>query len=471
MERRDAAEAPGLPVSENRWARRLSAVIFYALLALLPLSAAPYASVEPWWGAFFNALVFLLAALWAVEGALAGRWFSRAHLLVVPPLLLAAFTLLQSAPLPGLGTISFDPYESRLAAARLAAFAACAALLIRHTDTERRLRALVLTLILVGTASALFGIARQAAQREELGFLLLLLRRGVGYAQFINRNSFAFLAEMAFGLAAGVAVWGGAGRERSLVYVAAALPLWASLVLSNSRGGLFAMLCQVIVLAAVFVAMRFGRGARGAARGGSGLGRIMHSWAARVAAAALIFCVVAVGAVWLGGDPLADRVEIIGGEVGAGQGDPARVARADIWKDTWRLASHYPLAGVGVGGYAVAIRGYHRASGVLAPQQAHNDYLELAASGGVVGVALLLLFAALLFRRARARLRVGTPFARAAACGAVVGVIGVAAHSAVDFGLHVTGNALFFAALLAVATAETRPGTQAVDQKTNLSGY
>ncbi|MET0650767.1 MAG: hypothetical protein ABW208_29510, partial [Pyrinomonadaceae bacterium] len=55
-------------------ARALSAVVFYALLALLPLVAVPYGSVEPWWTGLFDALVFLLAALWAVEGALTGRW-------------------------------------------------------------------------------------------------------------------------------------------------------------------------------------------------------------------------------------------------------------------------------------------------------------------------------------------------------------------------------------------------------------
>ena len=478
MQREDRGEpVPSAGVRESlgpggRWARRLSAVIFYALLLLLPLSAAPYASVEPWWGAFFNAAVLLLAALWALEGAFRGRWFSPAQVLAVAPLMLAALALLQSAPLPGFGTISFDPYESRLTAARLAAFAAYAALLIRYTDTERRLRALVLTLIAVGAASALFGIARQAAQREELGFLLPLLRRGAGYAQFINRNSFAFLAEMAFGLAAGVAAGGGTSRDRSLAYVAAALPLWASLVLANSRGGLFSMLCQVIFLAAVFFMVRPGRGPREGPRGGSPARlRFLRSGAARFAAAALAFCVVAVGAVWLGGDPVADRVESVRGEAGAGQGDPARVSRADIWRDTWRLASDYPLTGAGVGGYAVAIRGYHRASGVMAPQQAHNDYLELAASGGVVGLALLALFVALLVRGVRSRLRSGTPFARAAALGALTGIIGVAAHSAVDFGLHVTGNALFFAALLAVATAETRPSPEAVAQKTNLANY
>jgi O-antigen ligase len=343
---------------------------------------------------------------------------------------------------------------------------------MRYTDNERRLRALVLTLILVGVASALFGIARQAAQREEVGFLLPLLRRGSGYAQFINRNSFAFLAEMAFGLAAGVVAGRGARREKSLPYLAAALPIWASLVLSSSRGGLFAMLCQVVFLAAVFFTTRSGHGLPGVASAEAGRRRFMRSWALRLAAAALVFCLVAVGAVWLGGDPLADRVETVRDEFGAGQGDPTRASRADIWEDTWQLALHHPLAGAGVGGYAVAVRGYHRASGALAPYQAHNDYLELAASAGLVGVALLALFALLLVRRAREGLRDGTPFERAAAVGALAGVVGVAAHSAVDFGLHVTGNALFFAALLAVAAAERRTSpAAAVAQKTSLANY
>src|ERR1044071_7173290 len=360
-----SAEARGRASGVGRWAGRLSAVIFYTLLALLPLSAAPYASVEPWWGAFFDGAVFLLAALWALEGAVTGRWFSRAPALIVAPLLLAAFALLQSAPLPVIGTISFDPYESRLTAARLAAFAACLGLFMRYTDNERRLRALVLTLILGGVASALFGIARQAAQREEVGFLLPLLRRGSGYAQFINRNSFAFMAEMAFGVAAGVVAGRGARREKSLPYLAAALPIWASLVLSSSRGGLFAMLCQVVFLAAVFFTTRSGHGLPGEASAEAGRKRFMRSRALRLAAAALVFCLVAVGAVWLGGDPLADRVETVRDEFGAGQGDPTRVSRADIWEDTWQLTLHHPLAGAGVGAYAVAIRGSHRASGEL----------------------------------------------------------------------------------------------------------
>ncbi len=174
------------PEHARKTASVLSSAVFVALLALLPLAAAPYGSVEPWWTGLFNAVVFLLAALWAVEGALAGRWVSRAHAVTLPAFALAGVALLQSVPLPGIGVLSFDPHESRVFALRLAAVALYAALLLRYAETERHLRALATTVVCVGAASALFGVFRQAAQREELGFFLPLLPKGEGFAQFVS---------------------------------------------------------------------------------------------------------------------------------------------------------------------------------------------------------------------------------------------------------------------------------------------
>ena len=434
--------------------RALSSVIYCALLALLPLAAVPYGSVEPWWTAFFDALVFALAALWAVEGALAGRWASRAHALVLPAFALAAFALLQSLPLPALGVVSFDPYESRVFALRLTAVALYAAMLLRYSATERRLRALAVTVVCVGAASALFGIFRQAAQREELGFFLPLLRRGEGFAQFVSRNHFPYLAEMALGLALGLVIGRGVTRPKALVYVAAAAPVWVALVLSNSRGGVFAMLCQMLFLAATFGAARAARHASHARNpdGGETLtARLGRSRAARVGAAAVLLCAVVAGTVWVGGDPLAERVGEVRDETG--RADEWRVGRAGIWADTWQLFERHTLAGVGLGGYWIAIRSTHTGSGVLVPRQAHNDYLELLASSGVLGALLFSAFLVLFDRHARGRLRRGTPFTRAAALGALAGLFGVAVHSLVDFGLHVTANAFVCAALVALAAA------------------
>src|SRR3982751_6659333 len=101
-------------------ARALSAAIFAGLVAVVPLSSLPYGSVEPIWTALFEAAVFLLAALWAAEGALSGGWLSRAQLVAAPGLALAAYAFLQSAPL-GESAVSYDPYETRLVALKLLA--------------------------------------------------------------------------------------------------------------------------------------------------------------------------------------------------------------------------------------------------------------------------------------------------------------------------------------------------------------
>jgi O-antigen ligase len=221
------------------------------------------------------------------------------------------------------------------------------------------------------------------------------------------------------------------------------------------------MLCQLLFFAATFGATRdAGREERG--RGPAAL-RLARSTVARVTVAAALLLAVVVGTAWLGGDPLAERVGAVGEEVRAA--DAARAGRAGIWADTWRLAAEHPLAGVGLGGYWIAIRTTHGGSGLMVPRQAHNDYLELFASAGVIGALLLAAFLFLFVRLARVRLRAGTTFTRAACLGALAGLFGVAVHSLVDFGLHVTANAFVCAALVALAAADAPEGVQKTSRR------
>jgi O-antigen ligase len=111
-----------------------------------------------------------------------------------------------------------------------------------------------------------------------------------------------------------------------------------------------------------------------------------------------------------------------------------------------------PISGVGLGAYWAAITEYHDASGSLTPQEAHNDYLELLASGGVVGAGLGCWFLIVLAKRIKANLRSANSFRRGVRYGAILGVIGVLIHSLFDFGLHMLVNALVFAALVVIAT-------------------
>ncbi len=454
--------------ARGRAAHLLATLIFYALLALIIAVAIPYGTVEPWWEALFECLVFILAALWIVECSLVGSWHLPSYRLLWPLLALVAFALIQTVPVGSAGTgalraeggvwhaVSADPQGTRRWIAGMMALILLGIMLLSYARDKRRLRALVSLVIGVGLASALFGLLRQTTQHQA-GFVLPYLMPGLGYGQFINKNHFAFLMEMALGLVLGLMIGGGVRRDRLLIYLSMALLLWTTLILSNSRGGILSMLCQLIFVGLLFPLVHRAPEAAEAHRGVTG-------WAERagrsfVIRALLIICLIivaGVGIVKVGGDPLLSNLEALPGEVSASGENVLRsgARRMDIWRATWRLIKAHPVAGVGFGGYWTAIPAYHDASGELTPQEAHNDYLELLASGGLVGAALSLWLIWVLvgeicagFRRSPDR------FSRAASFGALLGISGVAVHSLLDFGLHVTINAVIFVALIVIATA------------------
>jgi putative inorganic carbon (hco3(-)) transporter len=428
--------------------------------------------VEPWWEALFECVVFALGALWIVDGMIRGSWFEKSHIVFLPLLLLALYALAQSLTLWGATTntglalqsaISFDPYSTRGSFFKLLALTLAGVLLLRYTSTDGRLRALVFTLIGVGILSAFFGILRQTTQRTE-GFFLPYLYPNSGYGQFINRNHFAFLMEMALGLALGLVVgWRSVKREKLLIYLALAMPVWAALILCNSRGGIFAMLAQVLFLAVLYAFAKSGsENSRREELAGGFLSRMARTAAFRFILVAGLVCTVFIGALWLGGESLTSRLETVSSEVEA-TGGRERTQRSEIWRTTWKMIKDHPLLGVGINGYWMAVTQYHDASGEATPQQAHNDHLELLASAGVIGVALALWFLFLLIKGARRTFRSHDAFRRGAALGASAGLFGVAAHSTVDFGLHVTINALVLMALVSLAVmgagrAEMREG-------------
>ncbi|MET0623683.1 MAG: O-antigen ligase family protein [Pyrinomonadaceae bacterium] len=452
--------------ARERAAHALGGVIFWALLALVPLAAAPYGTVDEWWESSFQCVVLSAAALWAVEGMLSGKWFVREHALLVPLVPLLGFVFLQAVPLgvvevAGVGawrTLSASPFETRLAAFRFLALLLLAAALLRYTSSQRRLRALTGAVICAGVLSALFGIARQAMHHEGDGFILPRLQPQLGYGQFANNNHFALLMEMSLGpllgLMAGARRWG----RRTFLCLTGATVVWSALVLSNSRGGILAMLGQVMLFALFY---RAGRPARGTQGGETSPARRrgLLSIAARCCLFACLLLVVCGGAFWMGGEQLLKRAEDLRGEVGEEvASERAYPRRAHMWQATWQMIKERPVVGSGFGGYWLAISRHYDASGVSSPQQAHNDYLELLASGGIVCVAPVAWFVVLFVRRVRKCMRTRADYRRTTCLGALLGLHAVALHSFVDFGLHVTANAVVFTALVVIATAHVETG-------------
>jgi len=468
--------ASAMHSSPSRFIRYLDPFIFYALLTIIVLTAVPYGTVEPWWKAVFQCAVFALGCLWIVEGTLSGTWLVRQHRLLIPLVALIAFAFIQTsvpvrAGLPGptidagLRPISFAPYDTKMAALQLIALVTTAALLLRFTTTRRRLTMLVYVVVGIGLGSTLFGFIRKWFQ-YKVGFLLphLQLDDGTvlgtgGFGQFINHNHFAFLVEMSLGLLLGLMLRRPLRPTRLAFGLILAIPMWIAIVYSGSRGGLASMIAQILFVALLVFVAKPGRQLLRTENGRSQVGRIGPFLITRVLLITSFLAVVIMGIVWVGGDPLAYRLQSVPNEFGVRDSDKySRTQRSTIWPMTWQMIKDHPLAGVGFGGYWVAVTKYHHGSGEMTPQEAHNDYLELLASGGLIAAVFVVWFIALFLNELIIRPRHSPVVPGAYSGGALSGIFAVAVHSLVDFGLHVTINALVFTILIAIATVRIRSG-------------
>lgn len=464
------------PSAPSRFVRYLDPFIFYALMTVIALTAIPYGTIEPWWKAVFQCAIFALGFLWMIEGTLSGTWLVRQHRLLIPMVALVVFVVIQTivpvrAGLPGptidagSSPISFAPYDTKMAAFQLVALVVTAALLLRYTTTRRRLMTLVYVVVGVGLASTLFGFFRRSFQ-YKVGFLLPHLQSddvlgGAGFAQFTNHNHFAFLVEMSLGLLLGLMLRRPLRPTRLVLGLVLAIPMWIAIVYSGSRGGIASMIAQILFVALLVFVASPGRELLRTEDGRGQVGRMGPFLITRAVLITSFLVVMVMGVVWVGGDPLAYRLESVPNELGVKDSDKyTRTHRSTIWPMTWQMIKDHPLAGVGFGGYWIAITRYHRGSGELTPQEAHNDYLELLASGGLIGGAFVVWFIALFLREQIFRLRHSGVVLGAYSGGALAGIFAVAIHSVVDFGLHVTINALVFTILITIATIRIRPAGQ-----------
>jgi O-antigen ligase len=126
--------------------------------------------------------------------------------------------------------------------------------------------------------------------------------------------------------------------------------------------------------------------------------------------------------------------------------------RRGAWADAIDVASRFRATGTGLNTYGVAMLFYQRHDRTRYYAQAHNDYLQLAAEGGLlltIPAALCTGFFILAVRR-RFIEETGTRtfWLR---LGAVTGLLAIALQETVDFSLQIPGNLMLCSVLCAIA--------------------
>jgi O-antigen ligase len=263
------------------------------------------------------------------------------------------------------------------------------------------------------------------------------------YGPFVNRNALASWLAMAVPVVIGYAMARHQSQQRAgggmipgasidstqLWLAAAAVMMTGSLLASMSRGGVFGGGLGLIAFI-VFSRRRIG-GARRVAWMVGGLAALVVIASAYANLGQLLL-------------RLQETTE---------QGTWGRPA---IWRDTWRMASAFPLTGVGAGAFQHGMLAYQQGSRLFFFNHAHNEYLQIVAEGGLliaVPAALAVLIAAVLMTRYLRADRTAMFWLRA---GAVCGIIAVAVQSIWDTGLRMPANGVLFAVLAAIALHEPR---------------
>ena len=148
--------------------------------------------------------------------------------------------------------------------------------------------------------------------------------------------------------------------------------------------------------------------------------------------------------------------------------------RLDIWRDALTIVRASPLVGTGLNTFGTATLLYQTSVPGLHFQEAHNDYLQLLAEGGLVlAIPVVVAIVALGFRIVG---RFKTPHDDPAVywirVGATVGLIAIGLQSLVEFSLQMPGNAAVCTLLVAIALhrparVKGRGATGPMEQRTD----
>lgn len=311
--------------------------------------------------------------------------------------------------------------------------------------TALGLRACARGIVALGVVVAFVGLVQSSTRGEDVYGLWRPPKPGAPFAPFINANHFAGWMVMAMSLAMGWLAGGIASALRAVT------PGWRNRVLwfaSQTASKLLLTAFGVAVMA-VATAITYSRG------GLVGLTTalvISSAWVSRWKLSAgrrlvSLTCVALVVVVAV------SRVDV-GRTVADFEGSGLNWGgRQGVWRDAWRIIHDYPLAGTGLNTFGIAMLHYQTAPRGEYFVEAHNDYLQLAAEGGLLlGVPILILlglFVREVWRRFREKADdERTYWLRA---GAVTGLCSIAVMEIFDFTLQMPGAAVLFVVLAAIA--------------------
>ena len=456
--------------------------IFYGLLLLLAWAPLPLGSNRTWAWAILVVGACLLAMAW-LTGYLLGRFnltdaFRRARWALAAGALWLLYLGLQFTPLPAdwiqilspraheahalaagvLGhplaatlTLSVDPHATRDFWLRSLAYGCVFCLTLLLVDSPRRLELLLKTLVISGTLQALYASVMLLSGIEYGFFIKKFVGQGNATGTFVNRNHLAGYLNLC--LAAGIGLMlsklGGEAihswrqRVRSIarlllgektrlrIYL---IVMVIGLVLTRSRMGNTAFFAATLIVGAIGLLLM-----RNAPR------------STLLFLTSLVVLDLLIIGTWFGVDQVAKRIQQT--EVTTNMDNPLPTEHRDeVDRQALDYVQDFWLTGSGGGSFYVTFPAYSSRGIVGFYDHAHNDYAQLLAETGIIGLGLCVLIVGLAAWQALLSLRRrNNPLMRGTAFGVALAICWLAIHSTVDFNMQIPANALTMTVILALA--------------------
>ena len=390
----------------------------------------------------FYFVVSVMLVTWAIDCFLSGTFkFSRSSL-QLPAYLTAVYAFIQIVPLGSIAEaagvigipryISKAPFSTETTGLHYVALGLFLSLSLVSLDSASRLRKLVSLISIFGFAFAFFAILQSFLSPLKI-YGIYESRFATPFGSFVNRHDFAAYMEMTMSVPLGLIFVGAIARDKRLLYITTIALMGVALLLSGSRGGFVAMIGEIFLLIIFTTRSR-------------GVKRI----ALQAVLAVLLIGSVVAGAYFVGGESSLTRFA----ELSSSKNVTAN--RTQIWDVTLKvIANNLPL-GAGLGAFPQAYTPFDPQSGLERVEQSHNDYLQVLADAGIVGLVIGGLFLFWFFREGIKNTKGSNTFRRGVAVGAFAGCFAILVHSMFDFVLHITAVSVLFLTLMAMLVASGR---------------
>ena len=319
-----------------------------------------------------------------------------------------------------------------------------------------RLRLLALAVVACGLVQALIAIVLFSLKAKYQVLWFDIQHGSTAIGTFVNRNHLAaylyLCASVGIGLLVGAIDRDATPARRLRDHAITAMKF------VMSRRMLLRLALVVMVVALVLTRSRMGNGAFFASLGVLALVVSVYMPALRKRALLIVLSLAVIDVVvvgqWVGLERVMQRIEGTALQR-EDQGPEETVeARTEPARQAVAMIKERPWFGYGGGTFYTVFPPYKLPGTPMLVDHAHNDYAEIAADTGLVGLGLLAgVVLATLWRIRRMLSPRQSALTRGIGYGALMAISCVLLHSWVDFNLQIPANALTFTVILAMAWA------------------